>query len=150
MWTAQWQAVFLVLNDLVGCGHMSGLTMRRIRPRALMKSDDLDPYHWNELYTHARHQGVPGFRSRPCRSSLFDALTNLELVPYGDRFSNSNLDCSCFRVKLLPKTLAGFHHRPDDPGKFVRYSHRNKARGLLRAKRYDPFGERAFAFAGAT
>ena len=37
-------SVFFALNDLVGCGHMSGLSVRRIRPLALMKSDALDPY----------------------------------------------------------------------------------------------------------
>ena len=69
---------FFALNDLVGCGHMSGLSVRRIRPLALMKSDALDPYHWSELCAHARRQGVPGIRSRPCRSSRFDALAKLE------------------------------------------------------------------------
>jgi hypothetical protein len=37
-------------NDLVGCGHMSGLSMRSICPLALMESDYHDPYHLNELY----------------------------------------------------------------------------------------------------
>ena len=32
----QWQALF-ALNDLVSCGHMSGLSVRSICPRALMK-----------------------------------------------------------------------------------------------------------------
>ena len=67
-------SVFFALN----CGHMSGLSVRRIRPLALMKSDALDPYHWSELCAHARRQGVPGIRSRPCRSSRFDALAKLE------------------------------------------------------------------------
>src|ERR1700730_12210377 len=40
MWTASWQALLCALNDLVGCGHMSGLVARRICPLALMKSDD--------------------------------------------------------------------------------------------------------------
>ena len=42
-------SVFFALNDLVGCGHMSGLLVRSMCPRALMKSDDWDPYHRNEL-----------------------------------------------------------------------------------------------------
>src|ERR1019366_9723348 len=49
----QWQALFGALNDLIGCGHMSGLLMRSICPLALMKSDDLDPYHHrSELFAH--------------------------------------------------------------------------------------------------
>ena len=71
-------SVFFALNDLVGCGHMSGLSVRHIRPLALMKSDALDPYHWSELCAHAQRQGVPGIRSRPCRPSRFDALAKLE------------------------------------------------------------------------
>jgi hypothetical protein len=39
-------------NDLVGCGHMSGLSMRSICPLALMKSDDHDPDHSDELFAH--------------------------------------------------------------------------------------------------
>ena len=71
-------SVFFALNDLVGCGHMSGLSVRHIRPLALMKSDALDPYHWSELCAHAQRQGVPGIRSQPCRPSRFDALAKLE------------------------------------------------------------------------
>jgi len=39
----QWQAFFGASNDLVGCGHMSGLFARSIYPLALMKSDYRDP-----------------------------------------------------------------------------------------------------------
>jgi hypothetical protein len=35
---------FFASNDLVGCGHMSGLFARSIFPLALMLSDDRDPY----------------------------------------------------------------------------------------------------------
>jgi len=65
---------FDVSNDLVGCGHMSGLLVRSMCPRALMKSDDQDPYHQNELFTRGMKRVVPNLRSRPCRSSrLFSA-----------------------------------------------------------------------------
>jgi hypothetical protein len=65
---------FDVSKDLVGCGHMSGLLVRSICPRALMKSDDQDPYHQNELFTRGMQRVVPNLRSRPCRSSrLFSA-----------------------------------------------------------------------------
>lgn len=43
-------SVFLgTSNDLVGCGHMSGLFARSVCPLALMKSDDEDPYQDCEL-----------------------------------------------------------------------------------------------------
>jgi hypothetical protein len=38
-----WQALFSASNDLVGCGHMSGLLARSMCPLALMRSDDQDP-----------------------------------------------------------------------------------------------------------
>ena len=80
MWTAPWQALFGVSNDLVGCGHMSGLLTRSICPLALMKSDDRDPYQVYELFAHDLWRGVPGLRWRPCRSSLLNALTKLEFA----------------------------------------------------------------------
>jgi len=57
-----WQALFDVSNDLVGCGHMSGLSARSKRPLALMKSDDWEPYQPSELYAHVVQQVVPGLR----------------------------------------------------------------------------------------
>src|ERR1019366_7165067 len=65
----QWQAFFGASNDLVGCGHMSGLFARSIYPLALMKSDYRDPYQARELYARDKWRGVPGLRWRPCRSS---------------------------------------------------------------------------------
>ena len=53
MWTAApGKHFFDVLNDLVDCGHMSGLLARSIFPLALMKSDNLDPYQVRELCAH--------------------------------------------------------------------------------------------------
>ena len=69
---------FCTLNDLVGCGHMSGLSMRSICPLALMESDDRDPYHVDELYAHIHWRVVPDLRWRPCRSSRLIALAKLE------------------------------------------------------------------------
>jgi hypothetical protein len=44
MWTAApGKHFFDVSNDLVDCGHMSGLLARSIFPLALMKSDNLGP-----------------------------------------------------------------------------------------------------------
>src|ERR1019366_351994 len=65
----QWQAFFGASNDLVGCGHMSGLFARSIYPLALMKSDYRDPYQARELYARDKWRVVPGLRWRPCRSS---------------------------------------------------------------------------------
>jgi len=45
---------FGVSNDLVGCGHMSGLFLRSIYPLALMKSDGRDPYQQCELSARER------------------------------------------------------------------------------------------------
>ncbi|MGC1864404.1 MAG: hypothetical protein WA733_25615, partial [Methylocystis sp.] len=75
-----WQALFHVSNDLVDCGHMSGLLERSIYPLALMKSDNQDPYQARELSAHGVEQVVPGLRWRPCRSSRFVALAKLEPV----------------------------------------------------------------------
>ncbi|WP_210178226.1 hypothetical protein, partial [Methylosinus sp. R-45379] len=54
-------STFDVSNDLIGCGHMSGLLVRRICPLALMKSDDRDPYQSGELCAHDGERVVPGF-----------------------------------------------------------------------------------------
>jgi hypothetical protein len=53
---------FGVSNDLVGCGHMSGLFLRSIYPLALMKSDGRDPYQQCELSARERQRVVPGLR----------------------------------------------------------------------------------------
>ena len=53
---------FSGLNDLVGCGHMSGLFLRSIYPLALMKSDGRDPYQQCELSARERQRVVPGLR----------------------------------------------------------------------------------------
>jgi hypothetical protein len=45
----QWQALFDASNDLVGCGHMSGLLVRSVYPLALMKSDDRGSHQECEL-----------------------------------------------------------------------------------------------------
>jgi hypothetical protein len=63
MWTAlPGKHFFGALNDLVGCGHMSGLLVRSIYPLALMKSDNRDPYQPGELYAHDFQQVIPGLR----------------------------------------------------------------------------------------
>jgi hypothetical protein len=70
-------------NDLVGRGHMSGLSMRSICPLALMESDDRDPYHANELYAHGPWRIVPDFRWRP---------TAVRLKPIWPRATYCDLD----------------------------------------------------------
>src|SRR5208337_4900944 len=83
MWTAlHGKHYFGASNDLVGCGHMSGLSMRSICPLTLMESDDRDPYHVNELYAHGSWRVVPDLRWRPCRSSRLVALAKLEPVNF--------------------------------------------------------------------
>jgi hypothetical protein len=50
MWTARiGKPFFDVVNDLVCCGHMSGLLVRTYGPLALMISDGRGPYHCGEL-----------------------------------------------------------------------------------------------------
>ena len=81
MWTAApGKHFFDVSNDLVDCGHMSGLFARSIFPLALMKSDNLDPYQGSELFAHGTSRVVPDLRWRPCRSSRLFALAKLEPV----------------------------------------------------------------------
>lgn len=46
---------------MIGCGHMSGLLVRRMCPLALMKSDDRVPYQRGELCAHDIKRVVPGF-----------------------------------------------------------------------------------------
>ena len=55
-------STFFDLNDLVGCGHMSGLLARSYFPLALMKSDDQNPYQVRELCAHSLWRVVPGVR----------------------------------------------------------------------------------------
>jgi hypothetical protein len=43
VWTAPWQELSDAIAALVGCGHVSGLLMRRIRPLALMLCADQVP-----------------------------------------------------------------------------------------------------------
>src|SRR6202043_356516 len=56
------------------------LSVRSICPRALMKSDDRDPYQPRELFADDNRRVVPGLRWRPCRSSRLIALAKLEPV----------------------------------------------------------------------
>jgi hypothetical protein len=50
MWTASnGKRILGASNDVVVCGHMSGLLARIICPLALMRSDDRDPYQLREL-----------------------------------------------------------------------------------------------------
>jgi hypothetical protein len=63
MWTApDGKRFFEALNDLVGCGHMSGLLVRIICPRALMKSDDRGSHQGCELRAHTIGRVDPGLR----------------------------------------------------------------------------------------
>jgi hypothetical protein len=43
VWTAPWQELFWRRCRLVGCGHVSGLLMRRVWPLALMLCADRVP-----------------------------------------------------------------------------------------------------------
>jgi len=53
MWTApNGKRFFVASNDLVVCGHMSGLFVRNTCPLALMKSDDRGSYQDHELCAH--------------------------------------------------------------------------------------------------
>jgi len=48
VWTAPWQELSDVCAALVGCGHVSGLLMRRMWPLALMLCADRVPI----VFTH--------------------------------------------------------------------------------------------------
>ena len=50
VWTAPWQELSYVAAALVGCGHVSGLFVRRGWPLALMLSADQVPI----LHTHSK------------------------------------------------------------------------------------------------
>jgi hypothetical protein len=43
VWTAPWQVLSYVAAALIGCGHVSGLLMRRMLPLALMLCADRVP-----------------------------------------------------------------------------------------------------------
>ena len=63
MWTAlPGKPFFDVSNDMIGCGHMSGLSARSKCPLALTKSDDWEPYQQCELSARERRRVVPGLR----------------------------------------------------------------------------------------
>jgi putative transposase len=62
MWTASWQALFRFERFGRLRSYVRPLFVRCICPRALMKSDDRDPYQWNELGARGFWRGVPGFR----------------------------------------------------------------------------------------
>src|SRR6185437_6032038 len=44
VWTAPWQGLSYVAAALVGCGHVSGLLMRRVWPQAIMLCADRSLY----------------------------------------------------------------------------------------------------------
>ena len=49
VWTAPWQELSDVSAALVGCGHVSGLLMRPVRPLALMLCADQVPIVYMHL-----------------------------------------------------------------------------------------------------
>jgi hypothetical protein len=49
VWTAPWQELSDVSAALVGCGHVSGLLMRLVRPLALMLCADQVPIVYMHL-----------------------------------------------------------------------------------------------------
>jgi hypothetical protein len=49
VWTAPWQELSDVSAALVGCGHVSGLWMRRVWPLALMLCADRVPIVYPHL-----------------------------------------------------------------------------------------------------
>ena len=78
-----WQALFWRFERFGRLrSYVRPLSVRSICPRALMKSDDRDPYQPRELFADDNRRVVPGLRWRPCRSSRLVALTKLEpLIP---------------------------------------------------------------------
>jgi hypothetical protein len=123
---------FDVLNDLVGCGHMSGLLVRSLYPLALMKSDDRDPNQRGELCARGTERVVPGFRLRPCRSSRLFAPAKLEpIILLGGHCMRRQTALLRLRKHLDAEAFAGLHHRPEDPGELVGQRYRDESRRLL-------------------
>ena len=124
------------------------LSVRSICPRALMKSDDRDPYQPRELFADDNRRVVPGLRWRPCRSSRLVALAKLEPVSLLCEPSLRRRAASLrLREHLGAETFTGLHHRPEDPGELVGQRHRNQPRRLLRQQANNPVAQGAFALA---
>jgi hypothetical protein len=66
VWTAPWQELSDVAAALVGCGHVSGLLMRRGWPLALMLCADLVPI----VHMHLECDDPSGFSRSPERPYL--------------------------------------------------------------------------------
>ena len=67
------------LNELVGCGLMSGLLVRSLCLPALMKSGDQESHQECELFAQSDWRVFLVFRGNLCRSSRLVALAKLEL-----------------------------------------------------------------------
>ena len=108
MWTATpGKHFFDVSNDLVDCGHMSGL-LGGAYVRGMMKSDDREPYQRSELYALDNQQAVPGLRWRPCRSSRLVALAKVEPV----KISPVNTPCGGERPPYAFANISVREHSP--------------------------------------
>src|ERR1700730_5419437 len=119
-------------------------------PRALMKSDDRDPYQPRELFADDNRRVVPGLRWRPCRSSRLVALAKLEPVSLLCEHSLRRRAASLrLLLHLRTEAFAGLHHRAEDPGELVGQRHRNQPRRLLRQQPNNPIAQGAFALSKA-
>jgi hypothetical protein len=144
-----WQALFWRFERFGRLrSYVRPLSVRSICPRALMKSDDRDPYQPRELFADDNRRVVPGLRWRPCRSSRLVALAKLEPVNLLCEPSLRRRAASLrLRENLRAETFTGLHHRPEDPGELVGQRHRNQPRRLLRQQANNPVAQGAFALA---
>jgi hypothetical protein len=136
-------STFYDSNDLVGCGHMSGLLVRRIRPRALMKSDDEAPIK-DASFALTRLVGLILVSGNDrCRSSRLIALTKVEpaISPFEWHFAAMASLCSCEHFGT--EAFAGLHHCPEDAGELIGKRHSHEPCRLLRQQRDDPVTQRA-------
>ena len=144
-----WQALFWRFERFGRLrSYVRPLSVRSICPRALMKSDDRDPYQPRELFADDNRRVVPGLRWRPCRSSRLVALAKLEPVSLLCEHSLRRRAASLrLREHLGAEAFAGLHHRAEDPGELVGQRHRNQPRRLLRQQANNPVAQGAFALA---
>lgn len=143
MWTASWQA-FSASNELVGCGHMSGLSTRRIWPLALMKSDNQELYQRCELLALVAYRSLPDLGHDRVVHRVFYACQTFNLDPFDDILYRSGL-----RERLRSEGFACLHHGPYDSRELVRKRHGHEATRSSGAELNDPLGQPSRARARA-
>jgi hypothetical protein len=104
VWTAPWQELSGACAALVGCGHVSGLLMRRVWPLALMLCADRIPNKSAHFRSRAlTHAGSADPRNdRICITSSCPRQLGLPILSAGARHAASNSFGSLY---LSPRTM---------------------------------------------